>query len=630
MSFVRSIAEDNAIPGITDPDGCVKDAYYILKNTGHLPSVGGVAAAVGRCAYYARMVESLGVKRRSRFLERISGKGDKIHKILGMAVLMMFKETGFSSSVDYGVYIKNSYEKLKSLGILVDEIEEEDLEEAVHLLRRLMNHLNRFCEIIGVSRDRLFPIVEQSMISYELHMRGVPDLILEDRMARAAIVVDWKTRDEDVYRDDIAQVTAYAMLEGIRLGYDINEIKEKILGSYPRGDGAKILPVILRPGEKAELKPHPALAPPDKVEKRYEELRDILDKIMVAAEHLTLLLTNHRALLGIKTDETYRCMIQLKNLNRRVNALRVTPEGLLRGSPKNQNRYPCVSNDKPICHLMDACRFYFGELDRENTEAEKKLWDLRYRVLEKRESSLFVYKALEILFKRGGSKETLIDNFSRGSGALVDIGREYARPERLDPSSMKRIDKKLMIKTPLGNTITKKIDMGSINNVGNNLILSISRQMSSEGADDAEWYRVIRDGATVLISLLDGSTPNLSINVYARIADVDINIEKGEVIYTIDSPSKIMRYQLAVFAEYVSMINRLREMLGIRGNVFMCEVDADFTHMDLEIIHELHRMIRKDEELKKAPKKYSPKDLDELRSPAMAFTVLLRRGLLGG
>jgi hypothetical protein len=91
-----------------------------------------------------------------------------------------------------------------------------------------------------------------------------------------------------------------------------------------------------------------------------------------------------------------------------------------------------------------------------------------------------------------------------------------------------------------------------------------------------------------------------------------------------------MRYQLAVFAEYVSMINRLREMLGIRGDVFMCEVDADFTHMDLEIIHELHRMIRKDEELKEAPKKYSPKDLDELRSPAGDFMVLLRRSLLGG
>lgn len=590
LSYLEELLEKYEV---RDPRRCEDASGKILSWTGHIPSVTSVANAAARCRYYARMVESIGVRAPYERNENVSGRGDDVHKILGLAVLAFYEEHGsLRSSADPGAFVDRVCESDAD----IVSCEGGRVEEARALLRRLLNLLPRLCEVVGTSPDRLFPLVEQQLASYEVHMKGVPDLVLEDRENMRAIVVDWKTGDEKMWKTDEAQVVAYSILEAMRLGYNRSEVKEAILGKLS-GDTVKevkILPIIIRRSERAELKPHPALAPIDKVEDRYRDLGVLIDKVLKAAEFLTMTITNHEKLVGEDLKESCSTYIAGKQ----AKLLRISPPSLPAGNPRRQDRFPCASNGRIICGLAEDCKFYFGEFEEGTLEQEKRIWHERYKIFENKEQQLLIYRALEELFKRRGY-DVVIDKMKNGEGIICDIRAMDYRFERLYAAGRRRIDRKILISLPFADSrandrIEKRYELLSIERFEfeRNMIRA-SRQFSgyeASGGGEEGRYHVIPVGSTVFVSFIDGPHPYLSINVFSRVADVEV--QDNRIIYMLDSPSPVLRYQMKIAGRYIDIFKKM----GRKPEILVIEADVDLTKIELEMLHIMQRMVRKDED----------------------------------
>jgi hypothetical protein len=578
---------------VRDPRRCEDASGKILSWTGHIPSVTSVANAAARCRYYARMVESIGVKAPYEYRERISGRGDDVHKILGLAVLALYEEYGsLRSSADPGAFVDRVCESDADLV----SCKEGKVEEARALLRRLLNMLPRLCEVVGTSPNRLFPLVEQQLASYEVHMKGVPDLILEDRDGRRAIVVDWKTGDEKMWKTDEAQVVAYSILEAMRLGYNVSEVEEAILGRLSGSivKDVKILPIIIRRSERTELKPHPALAPVDKVEDRYQELRDLIKKVLEAAEFLTMIVTNHERFVGRDLEES--CSTYIGG-GKRVKLLRMSPPSLPAGNPKKQNSYPCASsNGKIICSLAEDCKFYFGEFGEDISDEEKRIWYMRYKIFEDKEQQLLIYRALEELFKRRGY-DVVLERMREGQGIICDIRAIDYRFERFYAARGRRIDRKILIRLPFADSraddhIEKRYELLSVEMFERNAIKASRLFSGYEGSEKGGEgkYDVIPPGSTVFVSFMDGTHPYLSINVFSRVADVDV--QGNRIVYILDSPSSALKYQMRVAGRYIEVFRKM----GRKPEILVVEADVDLTKIELETLHIIQRMARRDRE----------------------------------
>jgi len=531
----------------------------ILSSTGHLPTAHSVARGVGYCYFYARLSELIGVR---GYKESVSGKGSDIHRVVGLALLD---------------YISDG----------MPEPIESKLEEYVN---KALDDL------------KLFPVVEQQFVDYDLHIRGAPDAILEDKKSKKAIVIEWKTSGVTPWNYEKVQVLTYALLEAIRLGYDdlrdaINAIlgKLQMKGKRYVVKDFKILPVIIRPAGSGELYPHPALAPQEKIKERYKEIEEYLHKIPIMAEHLTVLLTDIRRLTGRELEEFKIPHPAKKGVKANVLTLMPLPDKLSRGSPREQNRFPCVSRSgSPICNLTRPCKFYYGREINEWEAYERTLWGVRFDVLHEKEKNLLTYKALYHIFRQK-EKEDVLEKLKKGCGLFFKIPDEVFLMETFD---RKKATKKLIAEREVyclsyyaklsrsKDMTQKRLDILDYVKFVDGRIEGYRQIEEYERNDDIIY--VIGEGKPVLLSTLDANIPLLSINVFCRVDEV--NVEDNKVYYIFSAPSKILEYQMLLFGRYINSYEHLRR------NILIAEIDVDLTRLDLEAIDALQRYLKEHNE----------------------------------
>lgn len=564
-----------------------------LTKTAHVPVVTSVAIGAAHCSFKAKLIEAIGViKDQYVFKDKIMGEGSNLHKILAIASLLYFNK-GLSITQSIREAINDVKQHLTSRSGLNEERLTND---AVKLFETLIKNLQIFEKNLDVREGQLKPVVEQTLIDFDVHLRGIPDLILEDRKARKAVVVEWKTGGSDTPSNyERAQVIAYAILEARRLGYSIEELERVIIGTLDDTGRVKeysILPVIIRATTKGELYPHPALAPQDKVKERFEEFKNLLRKILIEAEHLTVLLTHQKSLTGVNPDVL---KIPLpNNPDIKVNILRYTPPILPRGTPKTQDSWPCVSKKKkPICEYIEPCKFYFGRFG-EKEDYERILWGLRFEALNYREKMLSVYRGLHDFFKfyvffKNFDVDKIIGELSDSDGSkcmgiIVDLARPYE--EKISSKyGKRRLCKDIIIlrdKQELFNgrvDIVEKIEIGE-----DGEIVYVKRRIAKYEKDSEHGFmpRVVREGSPILISLMDSWSPLLSTSIFGRVDNVRYigdNIE-----YQIGFPSRLLELQKNLLKHYVER--------SLEGRFLMAEINVDLTKADLETIDALQRSLK--------------------------------------
>lgn len=610
-----------------------------LQLTGHLPSIHGVSRGAGYCSFYARLTEFIGAK--GYVSSGLSGKGRDEHKVLALASLELFTNwSRYSSNISKAVEeaVENAMHELDSRGLLI--LHDEDVEERARLhevsrelLLKLCTSLPRLCSILDIGVKGLTPIVEQQLLDYRFYLRGSPDLILEDREQKKAIVVEWKTTEGTPSEHEEAQVIAYAILEARRLGCKtLEQVENYLLGDFESEfRGIKVLPVIIRPGE-GELRPHPLLAPISKREERLRRFKEILYNVVLEAQHLTFLLTNVRQLLGVEPKDF---LVPLPGSpDKSINALTHIPQQLRSraGRPASRDRYPCVSKrGKRLCSLYTACGFYFGERAYgEKEDYETILWGLRYEVLANRERSLMVYRALQNLFE-SYRKDDIFRALKKGSSFTCSITHSISRVDE-DVRWHGRLRAIRWNKMMEEETVDKRIDVIDEVEVVENYLKC---RRAVRDYEERSMLQVIVEGRSVLLTPLDANDPLLSVKLFGRVDEVNVvDDDKGKFVeYVLSVPSRLLEFQKLIFSKYLSLNeNYCRDLL-------MVEVDVDLTHMDLEALDVLQRALKGEEVRRKLGEEFvqtmekviegSKKDVIKEDSDAVTLKRLLKR-LIGG
>ncbi len=569
---------DNAGPNPTKRKLILDIGEQLLDKTGHLPIVTNISRGAGFCYYYARLSEAIGVKQLwGHLADRIAGKGNDVHKIMGLASLRFF---GGKMAPD-------------SIVDLVDDVATElggqlrqpdtDVVKTISktLFANLLNDLPRMVEITGMDPDSAFPVVEQQFMDYHLHMRGTPDLILEDSKNRKAVVVDWKTSSQTPAQHESAQVTAYALMEGRRLGMSKEEAVEAVLGNPVVDISGKmssikdisILPVIVRPTQRASLRPHPILfAKPEELESRYEDFKNLTYDTCVEAQHLSLLLTDQWLLTGVKPDET-KVEMTIQGRPQKLNVLRYAPRQLGRGKPSVQQKWPCrTRTGAEFCNLIEPCRYYFGRDFAQQDEYEGAMWSLRFKIFNINERDLLLYRAIFDTFENY-EKEDVMEKLQKGEGIRVTIGHA----PMFDPKLKMRLE-----------AIRDKYSDAFRMDVLDKLEPERDGLLGTRNVRDFEKksrrWRVVNEGKPVLLTSVDSGAPLLSVGVFARVDEIDPG--ENQIRYHFRAPSKILIYQSMLFQEYL----KLNPALGHK--VMMFEANVDLTHMELGATDALQRALQ--------------------------------------
>lgn len=588
-------------------------AKKILDMTGHIPIVGNVARGAGYCSYYARLSEAIGVRsfidsgERRLIVDRAAGEGSDIHKILGLTIMYLFEDQ-LSRRIEE--CSSNAIVRLQQHNLIQERGERTIVEM---LLRNFLNNLERFLNIIGSNIYNIEPIVEQNLISYALHMRGTPDLILEDRDNKMAIVVDWKTSRETPSHYEDSQIICYALIEAERLGYSVkDECISAVSGSYNNGQitDVKVLPVIIRPttSELVRLGPHPVLRNNINDNMYQEFIKQIYD-VCIEAEHLTLLKTNQRR-LGYNEHET---LVYIPSFQRNVNILRLTPHQLTRGNPSEQNRWPCVTqNGRPFCNMIEACRYYFGGEYGKHSDFDSAMWKLRFNVFDSMEKNLLLYKSLAEISKMYDRYE-LLEKLREGDSIEYYVGDDIKfRRDRLNRIKIFRRD----IENPQKNILISELRIDVVEarditnmNIGELTFVRRVRKFEIEKGIS----RIINEGKPVFISLFDNRNPLLSINTFGRVDNVDmINENNIDIIkYEIGIPSRLYRYSQLILIKYLERYQRYKELLD---NILLIECNVDLTSMELNVIDTLQRELDNTNEISEEERRVEREYLDEIKN----------------
>ncbi len=559
--------------------GCVQNSDYLLQKTGHIPIVTNIAMGVGYCAYYAKLTEFIGVKSWMGYtVDRFSGKGKPVHQLMALTALDAFPRTPTMKDIE--VLLKQN---IKFVDLFGKKLKEDDvIQTAANLFKNLISELPKLTSLIGAKAENLIPITEQQFVEFDLHMRGIPDLILEDPVNKKAIVIDWKTgpTPERIFNNESAQVVAYSLMEGKRLfkDYDVREIRQLLESGSEK---LSILPIIVRPTEKGIYSPNPIVSndPGKIVSEKYKKL---ISDVLLEAEYLTELLASSSK-WGVDTSKV--CTTKFEWSDKPQDATKVLPNQLFKGQPRVQKKFPCVypNTGKPLCPVIKPCNFYYGRDFNHQERYEKDMWKLRYNVLSKKEESLSAYRSIYNIFKyySNTNYKTALAWILEGNGFLYSSG---TMPTMID---------------------RPQIVYGSSNNPTNVLRLDSAelKQADSESVgflftgrrrvrdNEKEAFFVIPTGKTVLISLMDfGWNPFLTVSLFANIQNVEVN--DGWIEYQISVPSKIFKFQAEIFKRYLTKLSDDKKIL-------LMEIGADLTQIELSAIDALQELLSNENEVKK-------------------------------
>ncbi|CAC12519.1 hypothetical protein [Thermoplasma acidophilum] len=554
--------------------GCVKMAEDTLNRTGHIPTVTNIARGAGYCAYYARLSEAIGIRRFFDYsIDHYSGKGKTIHKILGLSALKLLPGSPNEETIRNTVKeVVSENQELFENDKSFKESREGVQDLAVFLLNSLISNLDRICRLLGVDKEEIYPIVEQQLIDYDLHMRGIPDLILESMEKKKAIVVEWKTYGQNEMKYEEAQAIAYSLLEASRLG--LNDRKAAVLGDRISRN-IDVIPVVIKANIKASLGPHPFLAD-DFSEESYRDFSYLVDDVILEAEHLTLLVSDTRSFGGGNNKLCYTDM-SWGGKHYKVNMLRLTPDQLFKGSPSKQEKWPCrTKNGNSFCNLMEPCKFYFGRPLYEQDDVERDMWLLRFKVFENKERSLSVYRAIYDIFKlyRNSSyEEDAMTHFRKGRGFLYSPGDFPTKINDAPLIQIKNYEKSRV-------ELLDKLEIPD----SRSLQLRGIRKLRNFEKDNKISF-VVPSGRTVLLTIMDSWNPLLSISMFGIIFEVDSS--EDQIEYDIRIPSTILDFQMIIFMSYLNVKKPT--------NILMFEVGVDLTQMELNSINELQRTLKKRE-----------------------------------
>ncbi|RLI79707.1 hypothetical protein DRP04_08885, partial [Archaeoglobales archaeon] len=364
-----------------------------------------------------------------------------------------------------------------------------------------------------------------------LHIWGVLDALIEDHINQRAIVIDWKTGEVDrasqITNPDLAQVCAYALLEADRLGFEDPRL--------PVIQG-KIVPIIVRPRGKIAVS---SISPVYQTVSRRIEIEEVLDNIILAAEHLTLIMSNVRKHAG----KTFDRICRYRTSRGRASAFTRTPDRLPRGNPNN-NRFPCT-----ICPLVDECLFYIATFE-DPTELDRLAWRSRYATYSIRENALTPYKEIH---DNIGLYSFDAESFEQGELFMLESGNRidlFKDAEVLEDS--------ILVKRPI-----------------------------REREEREDRIITLREGRPAALFFHEPhvQSPVLRLSFIGRVDEV--TDEGDDVWVTVGAPNIPSRLQPILFRFYLEKWGELS------GEIIAVETNVDLTQMELRAIDAFQRGTRR-------------------------------------
>jgi hypothetical protein len=372
-----------------------------LRASSHLVKAVSVARAVGRCPFEARLIEVMGASDLAASTSVFPGKGQSVHQVLAVAVPRLFVDFIAVREFDKALgavenYVNAAYNELREAR--VPPLEEEArttrgdavIRSAVEMARVFVQFMRQLDakQVLDVSEARVR--AELQLFDYKMHVRGVPDLVVEEPAKRRAVVVEWKTSlgmegGATPSPDEIAQGYVYSIMVAHRLGFK---------------DGAKaveecaVFPVVIR--DKGRKNPYSISRCFKTANSTRLSEEKILKEIKLAATHLILSMLNLKKVDSSWDREKEKALC---GSGGKV-VFRYVPEALRNKgytlNPHVNTNYPCGS-----CRLREACKFYL--FSKQNPDEVHQLaWRTRYRVYGVRENALLpFYSTAKMSWVRG-------------------------------------------------------------------------------------------------------------------------------------------------------------------------------------------------------------------------------------
>ena len=563
---------------------------------------------------------------RGTYSRNLPGKGTTIHKILAVSAVDLFYKY-IKNGIDVGSQIvlydiirelvRSSVEELCNEGVLNRDALRDEIvmRDSAQLLRRLAIDLPLVAKALGLDLSRMEAFSEQQLIDYNLHILGAPDLIIEDPEARRAIVIDWKTSGSPSGWEK-AQIYTYALLEASRLGYGKQDLRELInaIASSNREE-VKVYPLIIRPNRP--YSDHPAYPLNVKEPLSPDGIEELLKKILVAACHLTLLITDVAAVSGYSKDDLLReCGITMSGYSGFL--LRWTPPVLKkRGKPQTQERYPCTYCKAVFQNLAIACSFYFGR-ESLRTAFDKLMWKYRFIVYRIRERDMLPFKALFDISHQ--NRDYIIRKIEEGSGIEYEVSSR----------SFKSYEKSaiLRVNTHYYNDYFEgRVDVFTdISFLDDSLVLRLARPLREYEIleEDIPWVRTIRSGKPIFVIFpeLHTSAYTLSLNIFARATEMDITGNK--VVLYAEPISNVLRLPFILLKRYFKYRRLNAEQCAV-----VVEVNADLTHIDLQAIDVLQRELAAKAEEYCKELSIEPRELRNIQQELISLKREIEAAIIG-
>lgn len=430
---------------------CGEIGSRMLSETAHLVRARSVATGAAGCVFQARLGETMGV--RGFYHSVLPGKGEALHLLLALSFPRAFREfvgRGFERGEWLRKVVVDALEEMRDLGFENEEFRHTDteslLDDAASMLDSGLDFIEKAFKALHEGEweealSKSFVLVENHMLSYTLHIWGVPDVIVEYPEGGTAAVIEWKSytpsdsRSAPVSDVDEAQAYVYALLEAERLygdpdrGINFGELREIILGMPPKGTGAKVIPGVVRLTKTSKANPvkvrHPLLCIGfSKREKcSYDSLSGLLARIVIAAEHLVLTLADVSGMLRRHGVPESLCSLPGSGriVFRRVPRVEVDGrEVRLRwGNPLRDPPAKICQACRP--EVKEVCKYYLsrggsildlqpGLLDKSVEEGLKAVkdsiwresWRARFKIYGLRENALKPYRTYRSLALKFG------------------------------------------------------------------------------------------------------------------------------------------------------------------------------------------------------------------------------------
>jgi hypothetical protein len=407
-----------------------------LRASSHLVKAVSVARAVGRCPFEARLIEIMGASDLAASTSVFPGKGQSVHQVLAVAVPRLFVDFIAVREFDKALgavenYVNAAYNELREAR--VPPLEEEArttrgdavIRSAVEMARVFVQFMRQLDakQVLDVSEARVR--AELQLFDYKMHVRGVPDLVVEEPAKRRAVVVEWKTSlgmegGATPSPDEIAQGYVYSIMVAHRLGFK---------------DGAKaveecaVFPVVIR--DKGRKNPYSISRCFKTANSTRLSEEKILKEIKLAATHLILSMLNLKKVDSSWDREKEKALC---GSGGKV-VFRYVPEALRNKgytlNPHVNTNYPCGS-----CRLREACKFYL--FSKQNPDEVHQLaWRTRYRVYGVRENALLPFYSIAkmswvrgFIRLEGGARADFFERIEVDGGELkADLIRSVREEE---------------------------------------------------------------------------------------------------------------------------------------------------------------------------------------------------------